>query len=161
MKQSAIPLMPHARKDGLVVKELPGELLVYDLERHKAHCLNDTASFIWRRCDGRTSVSELAALLASYTNAPADEQVVWFALNQLSQDRLLTEPLRQPSGARRLSRRDVIQRLGVAAAVPLVASIVAPNVYAAASCTQGCVLPTDCTVLGCQGGCTGSVCQPG
>ena len=27
------PMKPYARKEGLVVKELPDELLVYDLER--------------------------------------------------------------------------------------------------------------------------------
>ena len=31
-------MKPRARKDGLVVTELPDELLVYDLERHKASC---------------------------------------------------------------------------------------------------------------------------
>ena len=32
--------MPSARKEGLIVQELAGELLVYDRDRYKAYCLN-------------------------------------------------------------------------------------------------------------------------
>src|SRR5258708_10867387 len=32
------------RTKGLVVTELKGEMLVYDLERHRAHCLNPAAA---------------------------------------------------------------------------------------------------------------------
>src|SRR6266571_4556339 len=35
---------PLARKEGLVVKEVSGEVLLYDLDRDKAHCLNQTAA---------------------------------------------------------------------------------------------------------------------
>ena len=40
-------LMPRARQDELVVEELQDETLVYDLERHKARCLNRTAALVW------------------------------------------------------------------------------------------------------------------
>ena len=56
-------LMPRARQDELVVEELPDETLVYDLKRHEAHCLNRTSALAWRRCDGRTTVAEVAVLL--------------------------------------------------------------------------------------------------
>ena len=48
--------VPRARKEGLVVQDMPDELLVYDVDRHKAHCLNQTAALVWKRCDGKTSV---------------------------------------------------------------------------------------------------------
>ncbi|HEY0004483.1 MAG TPA: hypothetical protein VGB17_06700, partial [Pyrinomonadaceae bacterium] len=51
---------PLARKEGLVVRELADELLVYDTRRDRAHCLNKTASLVWQRCDGLTSTSEMA-----------------------------------------------------------------------------------------------------
>ncbi|MBA3352846.1 MAG: PqqD family protein, partial [Blastocatellia bacterium] len=54
---------PIARKNGLVVQEVPDEVLVYDLETNKAHCLNQSAAMIWRSCDGKNSVSEIAALV--------------------------------------------------------------------------------------------------
>lgn len=55
--------LPHARLDGLVITEVDNETLVYDMERDKAHCLNQTAALIWRRCDGKTTVREMAGLL--------------------------------------------------------------------------------------------------
>ena len=39
-------LMPRARQDELIVEELQDETLVYDLQRHKARCLNRTAALV-------------------------------------------------------------------------------------------------------------------
>src|SRR6266536_4274689 len=55
---------PKARKAELIVREFADELLVYDKKRHEAHCLNRTAAVIWKHCDGRTSVAEIAQHLA-------------------------------------------------------------------------------------------------
>ena len=38
--------LPTARKNDLVIQELPDELLIYDLSRNKALCLNQTAKLI-------------------------------------------------------------------------------------------------------------------
>ena len=46
------------------VERLAGETLVYDLRRHRAHCLNPAATLVWRCCDGRTTVASAAARLA-------------------------------------------------------------------------------------------------
>jgi hypothetical protein len=43
---------PISRSTGLVTKEVARELLVYDLEWHRAHSLNTVAAAVWRRCDG-------------------------------------------------------------------------------------------------------------
>ena len=50
--------LPLARRERLLVEELPDEVLVYDLDREKAHCLNRTAALIWNHCDGRTTVED-------------------------------------------------------------------------------------------------------
>ncbi|PYS79821.1 MAG: hypothetical protein DMF70_12375, partial [Acidobacteria bacterium] len=63
MKQASNQTKPLARKEGLVIQELPDEVLVYDLDRDRAHCLNETAAFVWQRCDGRTSTVEIARSL--------------------------------------------------------------------------------------------------
>lgn len=55
MKQTRLKPLPRARSQKLVVQELNGETLVYDLQKHKAYCLNRTASQLWRACDGRTN----------------------------------------------------------------------------------------------------------
>lgn len=46
------PHNPMARQSGLVVQEMPDEVLVYDMDTNKAHCLNQSAAFIWKSCDG-------------------------------------------------------------------------------------------------------------
>lgn len=141
---------PLARKDGLLVEELAQELLVYDTKRHKAHCLNPTAAFIWKHCDGRTSVQEMARLLAKTLEASVDEEVVWCALNQLERDHLLTESLAWPADVERISRRALVRRIGMAAILlPLVTTISAPTAEASASCGVTCG-----TGGSCPAGCT-------
>jgi hypothetical protein len=161
MNETQNELTPRARKDGLVVRELSGELLVYDRDRNKAHCLNETAALIWNHCDGQTTVPGMLDLLQDHSAAPVDEQVIWYALDQFAKDHLLEERVKRPADIGRLSRRQLIQRIGLAASIPLVVSIIAPTVFAAASCTQPCSLPINCTIPGCPncpGG--GPTCAP-
>lgn len=56
--------LPQARTDDLVINELSDEVLVYDLQRDKAHCLNAAAASVWKQCDGRTTVAEIARRLS-------------------------------------------------------------------------------------------------
>ena len=131
-------LMPRARQDELVVEELQDETLVYDLERHKARCLNRTAALVWRHCDGQTSVAEMAALLEEQLAVPKDEAVVWLALDRLSRADLLTEPVTLPADKAQYSRREVLRTLrrvaGISLLLPVIESIVAPLAAAQASC---------------------------
>ncbi|MCV4613842.1 PqqD family protein, partial [Escherichia coli] len=55
------PYFPKARTGGLVTQDFDKELLVYDLQTDRAHCLNETAAAVWRACDGTKSVNEIAA----------------------------------------------------------------------------------------------------
>ena len=154
---------PRARQEDLVIQELPEETLVYDLKRDRAHCLNQTAAFVWRRCDGRTTTSRIAQALKEETKAPVDEKLVWLAIDQLGRNHLLQERLTPPPTYAGLNRRDVMRALGLTAAValPVVASIVAPMpAQAATGCAstgQSCVGISCC--LGCvcsSGTCTGT-----
>ena len=76
-----------SQQKDLVVQELPDELMLYDLKRHKAHCLNTTAAMVWNHCNGRTTVAEMAALLEKEVGSPVDEEVVLYALDKLEQGR--------------------------------------------------------------------------
>jgi coenzyme PQQ synthesis protein D (PqqD) len=136
MNEKAGRPVPDARKDGLVIRELADEVLVYDLERHKAHCLNHTAAWIWKRCDGRATAAELAQLLQAESKAPVDEGIIWLGLEQLERDHLLSGRIPRTPATPRLSRRELVGRLGLIAAItlPLVTSIVAPTASQAASC---------------------------
>jgi hypothetical protein len=155
--------LPRARKKGLVIEELPGELLVYDLERHKAHCLNETAAMVWRHCNGKTSIARIAERLQHELKAPVDHEVVWLAIEQLEAARLLGERRSRPKQNGGLSRREVIRKLGWAAAVglPLVTSIVAPRAVEAVTCAIVCSSDATCIATpGCPPRCVGSTCVP-
>jgi hypothetical protein len=127
------PALPLRRETDLIVRPLSDETLVYDLARDTAHCLNATAAAVWCRCDGRTGVSELAAALRLECRITADEDVVWLALRQLQKARLLQARVPHPAVAHRSSRRDLIRKLGTAAALPIVMTILAPTARAQAS----------------------------
>src|SRR5258708_15323808 len=51
---------PKARKKQLLVEPADLGLVVYDLDRHDAHSLNGAAATIWKSCDGRRTVEEIA-----------------------------------------------------------------------------------------------------
>jgi hypothetical protein len=146
MKKDLNNQSPRARKDQLIIKELPDETLVYDLANDKAHCLNDTAAMVWKNCDGEKSVGEINALLAEEAGAPVDEGVVWLALDQLEKFKLLAEVPTAPAVFAGMSRRQLMRNLGVAAiALPVVVSIISPTPTQAASCGRACNSPADCT----------------
>jgi hypothetical protein len=103
---------------------LPDETLVYDRLRHKAHCLNATASLVWRHCDGQTSIVDLARIVTGETGSSATIEVVTLALEQLANRHLLDEAPAPLQSAERLSRRDALKKLAVTAVVlPLVLTV--------------------------------------
>jgi hypothetical protein len=116
---------PKRRQDGIRVEEFQGEVLVYDLERHSAHCLNGVAVAVWRLADGRSSVDQIAHRIANEYGGDRDEALVWRALEELAGASLLDTPL--PSAAVDTDRRRLVGQLGWAAAIPLVLSIAVPT----------------------------------
>ena len=151
---------PRARKQGLVVQTLPDETLVYDLDRDLAHCLNQTASLVWRRCDGRTTTKEIALSLTRSLKQPVDEKIVWLALDQLDRNHLLSEESIIPKTVAGMNRREVVRALGVSAAIaiPAVISIVAPLPAQAAT---GCVSSGGSCASNPNICCSGCVCNSG
>ncbi len=145
-------MRPTARRDRLVVREIGDETIVYDVERHLAHCLDRTAGSVFRYCDGTRTVEEIATLLGGDADPPAREALVSLALEQLSSARLLVDHEEPVAGQERRipsaesdpggsSRRELL-RLG-ALALPVIASIVAPTpAQAASACINGSVCGT-------------------
>jgi hypothetical protein len=119
-----MPVFPRARNDHLTVCELPEETLVYDRLRHKGHCLNATAALVWRHCDGETSVDELARIVANELGIGQAAAVVGLALEQLGRRHLFDEDAPPLPMAERVSRREVLKKLALAAAsLPLVMTV--------------------------------------
>jgi hypothetical protein len=133
------PAVPKARTQDLVTRDMPDEVLVYDMKTHQAHCLNQTAATVWKYCDGETTVSEITMRLQSEHKLKVEENAVWLAVNRLSKANLLKERIKLPLG---IGRRAAL-RIGTALAVPVVASIIAPTAQAA--CTGGGALNATCT----------------
>ena len=138
-------IAPRARQDGLVVRVLEDEVLVYELDEHKAHCLNDTAARVWKRCDGKSTAADIARSLAEELGEPVDEGVVWLALGELWKLHLL-EGEAQPA-ENGISRKQFVRKAGLAAAVtlPVVSSLAVPS---AAMAVTGVPCGQPCTVGG-------------
>ena len=155
MERFAPASLPRRRAQRLVIDELADEVLVYDLERHRAHCLNQTAALVWRECDGKSTATEIAQRLERKLDAPCGEDLVWLALRQLDQIHLLEKSITLPPKFLGMSRRQMIRNLGLAAAVavPLVTSIVAPTAAEASTCLPSgatCGAIACCSTLGCN-----------
>ena len=119
---------PRRLQDGLSIQDAGAETLIYDERRHRAFCLNATSAAVWRICDGAHSVTQIAQSATLAMRAPVTEEIVVFALQELQRDGLLefsNAPIQQP----RLERREMIRKLGTAAAVmlPAIASLSIPR----------------------------------
>jgi len=161
MKRSNGQSLPKARKTDLVTREIPGELLVYDLKRHKAFCLNETAATVWKYCNGKRTVAQLAERLDQKSSSPVDERIVLLTLDLLETSHLLQAPGRSRSSRLTPLTRRALIRAGIftAIALPLVTAIKSPVAAQAGS---------PITVAACNarhpndpGGCTGRPCVGG
>jgi hypothetical protein len=125
-----------ARKDELVIQEVAGEILIYDLRSDKAICLNQTSALIWQHCDGEQNISEIASKIQKKLDAQVNEEIVWFALDQLEKENLLANEEKIPNKFEALSRREVIKKIGLTSviALPVISSLVAPMAVHAQSC---------------------------
>ena len=166
---------PRVRIENIVLQNVANETLVYDIKSNRAHCLNESSALIWKMCDGKTSVSEMAAQLSKQLKAVITEEYVSVAVDQLKRENLLDNADEIQSGYKGLSRRDVIRRVGMTSiiALPMISAVVAPSSVSAQSClaigvnvggTIACPAgPTACscaTVIGGPGAaacCTGVV----
>jgi len=123
-------LRPVARQANLTIEELPTELVVYDHLRNSMHCLNRSTSFVWRLCDGQTTIEQIGARLPE-VDLPAHLDIVRQALKTLDKAHLLVgKPQFAESGLP--TRRQLVHRLGLAAGsaaalLPAIASATAPT----------------------------------
>lgn len=144
----ASKFFPESRKQGIIVQELEGEVLIYDLKVNKAHCLNKTSAIVWHLCDGNNSVSDIGKQLSKKLESDVGDDFVFFALDQLNRKNLLLIPSKSSQLENKfegLSRREIIRKIGIGSfvALPVIASLVAPT-SAAAQSICGCINPGSC-----------------
>jgi hypothetical protein len=122
-------MTPKARRDGLILQELPDELLIYDQKTHRAHCLNASAAAVFRIADGSRSIDAIARDAGASLGASLGEDMVWLALDELAENDLLESPLSRD--VPRPTRREVLAvgaASGAAAIMlPVVLAITAPT----------------------------------
>jgi len=131
---------PIARQNAIVVQELTDEVLVYDLDSNRAHCLNRSAALVWKSCDGSNTINDIVKQF----DGKVTEDFVWLALEQLKESGLLQNEIAPRFQGQ--SRRQVLKTIGLASmvALPVIASLVAPSsALGAANCT--CVSNSACT----------------
>lgn len=150
MDEPVVQQNPVARHTGLVIQEVSDEVLVYDLDTNKAHCLNRSAAFVWKCCDGSRFVSDIVHEFELNSSGKVTEDFIWLAIDQLNENGLLENAVSQRFQGR--SRRQVLKTIGMASAValPIIASLAAPpTALGVDSCV--CASSSQCFMPGCMG----------
>ena len=159
---------PIARTNELIIEEAADEVLVYDLNTDKAHCLNRMSALIWKSCDGEKTEGDIAAILEQEFETPMPTQVVKLGLEELAGYGLLQDEV-SPTPMPQVSRRRLIQQLGLTAAIalPLVMSISVPAAAGAGSTTDPCIANPRAEGCPCQSdadcdsdNCNAGICGP-
>jgi hypothetical protein len=142
-------MRPRARREGLNQRPVGDRLVVYDQVRHQLHFLNRTAVLVWRHCDGQRALADLAELVARELDAPANENLVLLALEQLDEAHLLEESLAPGRSVGGISRRALLHRATALAAgvlLPTITSLGSSPKLAFAEETTTTTIPTTTTV---------------
>lgn len=131
--------LPQARTAEIVEQELGAELLIYNLQSDKAYTLNETSKIIFQACDGQTTFGDLQR------KHKFTEDLIYLTLDELKREDLINDAYQ--SKFARVSRREVIKKVGLASMtmLPVIASITAPSAVAAASCNCSPPASTCCS----------------
>jgi hypothetical protein len=171
---------PVARSEDLVIEELDDELLIYDRNNKRAHCLSATAASVWRACDGKSDAETIATILELSPDAVAAalEELEGTELLESSKLEVLDGSGDGEGNGQGWTRRQLAKRSvrvgGAVAAAPLILSITAPaawatptppqffcEIYTTGSCgagNAGCGTIAGCCC--CDSGCPGAgVCK--
>jgi hypothetical protein len=151
---------PRARDAGLIVRELDGELLVYDVKRDAASALNAFAASVWRECDGASDAQAIARRLSAAGPHVAPEAVARALALLTTSDLIEASGADEPAAGR--SRRQALRAVGVgAAALAVVTTIAAPALAAGVSCVANggpCINNNECCSDFCDLG-AGGICE--
>ncbi len=116
-------MCPKAIRDRYFAEEIGDETVVYDAVSHQSHCLNATAAFVWRLCDGQTSTTEMASRLQEEFGAEGADELVSVALSELRSAGMLDQKSVESGWDGFVTRRQLLGKAAVIGAmVPLVAS---------------------------------------
>jgi len=165
-------MYPQARREGVLLQEIDGEIIAYNTTSEQIYLLNSTTALVFEHLDGATNPEALTSVMTERLGLPADPGLVALALQELRQAGLLEEEAAQPQQPV-VTRREVMKRLSLTGALlalmPVVQSVVVPTPAMAASvggrtcvgqggsCDQNTVC---CPPLQCTGTVEGPKCSP-
>lgn len=117
--------LPRARRQGILRREVGEDLVIYDLDSHRAHSLDRKARRLLEFCDGETSIETLCQ--ASPFDEP-DRARVWVVagLERLAGAGLLENDWQVPAFDRRRLLKGLV-------GLPVVLSVLVPGPAAAQS----------------------------
>lgn len=129
---------------SLTIEELPDELMIFDANRNKAFCLNQTAAFVWKHADGSKTIRQIADLMTKQMGKPVTREMIEFSLSILAKDGLLEPGAMSTPIAPGLTRRAILQKFGLGAmALPAVTVLLVSPAKAHASVQAGSSAPND------------------
>lgn len=146
---------PPVKYQNVVIQELDEEILIYDLLKNKAFCLNKTSAMIWQECDGKKTVEEISFAVSKKSGTTVNENIVWLALNQFKTEELLEDNNKITTPFDGLSRREIVKKIGFASAIalPIISAVIAPTAVNAASASSSCSCPTSAGIRSRPNGC--------
>lgn len=150
-------MLPKAKIDNILTQSIDEELLIYDLDNHKASCLNQTSAMVWQTCNGYRDIAEIGRVISKKLKTPISEDFVRLALSELKKEQLLEDSSNMDDLMAGTSRREMVKKVGLASmiALPVISSVVVPN----AAHAQSNLLPL---FAGCSSNfqCASSNCYP-
>jgi len=84
-----LPASCYRRRSDLLERQLADGFVVYDPRSERVHILNESARFVWVRCDERSTTAEIVAEVVETTGtstARAAEDVYGALSDLLSED---------------------------------------------------------------------------
>ena len=151
-------------RKSVIMRQLKDELVLYDSDTNRAFCLNRVASEVWSLCDGKTTVEQIIEHFQRIDEPQIGRRVIYLSLRKLQRSGLLKSGSPAIEELSFRSRRELIKKLSIAAAMafPAVTSIIVPTPSEAASPCRHTLQPcphgnTQC----CSRLCIGGVCVGG
>jgi len=128
------------RREQLVIRRAGDEAVVYQTAQHTMHRLNRVTVEILDACDGNRSPVEISELVSARVGSTVSVELVRPMLLKL-QDAGLVSGAPQAEPSDRMRRREMIRRMGrmaVAAAIPVLITLSAPQPAQAQSAPDPC-----------------------
>ena len=107
-------MCPKAIRDRFFAEDLGDETVVYNSTSREARSLNSTASFVWKQCDGKTSVDEIGSRVASRFDVKEGAEIASLAVEELKAAGMIEYAPAAKGMHRSVSRRSLIGKLAIA-----------------------------------------------